>query len=60
MNRNLPSWWSTAVDSFGGVDILVNNAFGRFSFDPRRRSTLLEAIGMSLAHRSRDACMVHI
>ena len=29
----------TAVDSFGGVDILVNNAFGRFSFDPRRRST---------------------
>ena len=21
---------------------------------------LLEAIGMSLAHRSRDACMVHI
>ena len=26
----------TAVDSFGGVDILVNNAFGRFSFDPRR------------------------
>lgn len=43
----------TAVDSFGGVDILVNNAFGRFSFDPRRRSTLLEAIGMSLAHRSR-------
>lgn len=28
-----------AVDSFGGVDILVNNAFGRFSFDPRRRST---------------------
>ena len=29
----------TAVDSFGGVDILVNNAFGRFSFDPRRCST---------------------
>lgn len=28
-----------AVDAFGGVDILVNNAFGRFSFDPRRRST---------------------
>ena len=52
MNRNLQAG-GTAVDSFGGVDILVNNAFGRFSFDPRRRSTLLEAIGMSLAHRSR-------
>ena len=25
--------------SHGAVDILVNNAFGRFSFDPRRRST---------------------
>lgn len=25
--------------TFGGVDIVVNNAFGKFSFDPRRRST---------------------
>lgn len=28
----------TAIDSFGDVDILMNNAFGRFSLDPRRHS----------------------
>ena len=31
---------STVVTTFGGLDILVNNAFARYSFDPRNRKTL--------------------
>ena len=50
----------TAVDSFGGVDILVNNASDASPLTRVAVPLLLEAIGMSLAHRSRDACMVHI
>lgn len=30
---------STVVATFGGLVILVNNAFARYSFDPRNRKT---------------------
>ena len=30
---------STTVTTFGGLDILVNNAFAHYSFDPRNRKT---------------------
>ena len=29
----------TTANTFGGIDILVNNALNRYSFDPRNRST---------------------
>lgn len=47
---------STVVATFGGLDILVNNAFARYSFDPRNRKTF-GTIGWSDYAAQLEGCL---
>lgn len=47
---------STVVTTFGGLDILVNNAFARYSFDPRNRKTF-DTIGWSDYTTQLEGCL---
>lgn len=47
---------STTITTFGGLDILVNNAFAHYSFDPRRRSTF-DTIGWADYAAQLDGCL---
>ena len=47
---------STVVATFGGLDILVNNAFARYSFDPRNRKTF-DTIGWSDYTTQIEGCL---
>lgn len=47
---------STTVTTFGGLDILVNNAFAHYSFDPRNRKTF-GSIGWSDYAAQLEGCL---
>ena len=47
---------STTVTTFGGLDILVNNAFVHYSFDPRNRRTF-DAIGWNNYAAQLEGCL---
>ena len=47
---------STVVTTFGGLDILVNNAFARYSFGPRNRKTF-DTIGWSDYTTQLEGCL---
>ena len=47
---------STTVTTFGGLDILVNNAFAHYSFDPRNRKTF-GSIGWSDYTAQLEGCL---
>ena len=47
---------STTVTAFGGLDILVNNAFAHYSFDPRNRRTF-DAIGWTDYATQLEGCL---
>ena len=47
---------STTVTTFGGLDILVNNAFAHYSFDPRHRKTF-GSIGWSDYAAQLEGCL---
>ena len=46
----------TTVNTFGGIDILVNNALNRYSFDPRNRKTF-GSIGWSDYAAQLEGCL---
>lgn len=45
-----------ALDAFGGIDILVNNALSHYSFDPHRRSTFAN-LDWSCYHDQFEGCI---